>query len=69
MIVELIVVMCLENGPCIERTVTDQASLMQCGATAAQAIPEWMEKEGYLARGYRLAKWGCAIGGRRRVTT
>ena len=71
MLVTVIVTLCLTAEPkaCIERTVTDEATLMQCGgAFGAQAIPAWMEREGYMARGYRLAKWGCVIGGRKRET-
>ena len=35
---------------------------------AAQVLPQWMEENGYTARGYHLAKWGCVIGGRKRET-
>lgn len=66
MLVTLVVTLCLAGGSCIEKVVTDQATLMQCeGATAAQALPTWMAENGYTARGYRLAKWGCMIGTRR----
>lgn len=68
MFVTVVALLCLATAPetCIERTVTDQATLMQCGgAMAAQVLPAWMESEGYTARGYRLAKWGCVIGGKR----
>jgi hypothetical protein len=66
MLVSVIVTLCLANT-CIERTVTNEATLMQCGgAFAAQALPAWMEREGYTARGYRLAKWGCVIGSRKK---
>jgi hypothetical protein len=67
MLVVVIATLCLANGNCIERTVTDQATLMQCGgAFALQALPKWMEENGYTARGYTLAKWGCVIGGRKK---
>lgn len=67
MLVTVIVTLCLQNGSCIERTVTNEATLMQCGgAFGAQAIPQWMQEHGYTARGYSLAKWGCVIGGRKR---
>lgn len=68
MLVTVTALLCLASSPttCIERTVTDQATLMQCGgAMAVQVLPTWMEEQGYTARGYRLAKWGCVIGGRR----
>lgn len=70
MFVAVIVTLCLAGADpaCIEKTVTDQATLMECGgAFAAQAIPQWMADNGYSARGYRLAKWGCVIGGRRKL--
>jgi hypothetical protein len=67
MLVTVTVLLCLADGACIEKTVTDEATLMQCGgAFAAQALPAWMEREGYSQRGYRLAKWGCVIGGRKK---
>jgi hypothetical protein len=68
MLVTVIATLCLATDPaaCVERVVTEQATLMQCGgAFAAQVLPTWMEEQGYLARGYKLAKWGCVIGGRR----
>ena len=66
MLVIVIATLCLANGDCIERTVTSEATLMQCdGAMAVQVLPQWMEENGYTARGYRLAKWGCVIGGKR----
>lgn len=66
MLIVVIATLCLANGTCIERTVTDQATFAQCsGAFAMQALSGWMEQEGYTARGYRLAKWGCVIGGKR----
>jgi hypothetical protein len=68
MLVVVVATLCLIADPaaCIERVVTDQATLMECeGAFAAQVLPSWMEEQGYSARGYRLAKWGCSIGGRR----
>jgi hypothetical protein len=70
MLVTVTVLLCLISSPetCIERVVTNEATLMQCGgAMAAQVLPTWMEEQGYTARGYRLAKWGCVIGGRRKV--
>ena len=69
MLVTVIAYLCLAAEPttCIERTVTNEATLMQCGgAFAAQALPKWIEENGYTARGYHLAKWGCVIGGRKR---
>lgn len=68
MLVTVIVSLCLIAAPdrCIERVVTNEATLMQCGgAMAIQVLPAWMEEQGYAARGYRLAKWGCVIGGKR----
>ena len=66
MLVSVIATLCL-NAVCVEKTVTDQATLMQCGGGgfAQQAIAQWMDENGYAARGYRLTKWGCAIGGKR----
>lgn len=72
MLVTVIVSLCLIASPanCIERVVTNEATLMQCGgAMAVQVLPTWMEEQGYTARGYRLAKWGCVIGGKRGVAT
>lgn len=52
---------------CIEKIVTTQATLMECnGATAAQAIPQWLEAQGYTVHGWTLQSWRCEIGGRRR---
>lgn len=66
MLVTVTVLLCLANATCVERTVTDEATLMQCGGGfAQQALSKWMEQNGYTARGYRLAKWGCVIGGKR----
>ncbi|MGJ5032424.1 hypothetical protein ACQR1I_36690 [Bradyrhizobium sp. HKCCYLS2038] len=70
MLISVIVTLCLAAAPetCIERTVTDEATMMQCsGAMAAQVLPAWMAENGYTARGYRLAKWGCVPGGFRKV--
>lgn len=54
------VTLCLANGACVDKVVTDQATVMQCGGPMAlQVIPQWLADNGYLARGYRLAKWGC----------
>jgi hypothetical protein len=65
MLVTVIATLCL-NGACIERVVTQEATLMQCGGPmAVQVIPQWMADNGYAARGYHLAKWGCVIGGKR----
>lgn len=66
MLVTLIATLCLANAQCIERVVTSEATLMQCtGAMAVQVLPTWMEENGYTARGYHLAKWGCVIGNRK----
>jgi hypothetical protein len=65
MLVTIIATLCLADDPtsCIDRVVTEHATLMQCeGAVAMQAIPLWMEKEGYFERGYHLAKWECVRG-------
>jgi hypothetical protein len=67
MLITVIARLCLIADPtsCIDRTVTDQATAMQCGgAFAAQVLPQWMAEQGYTARGYRLASWGCQIGKR-----
>lgn len=65
MLVTVIATICIAGAEpaCVDKIVTDQATLMQCGGAFAQpAIAKWMEENGYTARGYRLAKWGCAIG-------
>jgi hypothetical protein len=64
MLVVVIATLCLSDV-CVQKIVTDQASLMQCsGPFGEQAISKWMTEEGYSARGYRLAKWGCQLGKR-----
>jgi hypothetical protein len=71
MLVTVTVLLCLISSPdrCIERVVTNEATLMQCGgAMAVQVLPTWMAEQGYTARGYRLAKWGCVIGSKRTAT-
>jgi len=62
----IVVTLCLQ-GACVDKTVTDQATQLQCGVTAMQRIPEWMAEQGYLQRGYRLAKWGCERADRRKT--
>ena len=65
LLVTVVATLCL-NGSCVEKVVTDQATLMQCGGSMAlQVIPQWMADNGYLARGYTLQKWGCTIGSRK----
>jgi hypothetical protein len=64
MLVTVIATICL-NGLCVDKTVTDQATLGECTVTAQQSLTQWMELEGYTARGYRLARWRCDIGGKR----
>jgi hypothetical protein len=71
MLVTVIATLCLAADPssCVDKVVTDQATLMECGgAFAAQVLPHWMEENGYTARGYRLAKWGCVVGRRKGST-
>lgn len=68
MLISVIVTLCLVSNPndCIRKIVTDQATLSECsGPFALQVLPKWIEENGYAARGYRLAKWGCVIGGRK----
>lgn len=49
---------------CVEEIVTDEATLMQCGGPfAQQAIAKWMGEHPIYRSGWRLAKYGCAIGG------
>jgi hypothetical protein len=63
--ITVVATLCLIANPssCVEKIVTDQATMMQCGgAFALQVLPAWMQENGYTARGYRLAKWGCVIG-------
>lgn len=68
MLVIVVATLCLSgaHAPCVEKVVTDQASLAQCsGPFSQQALAGWMEENGYTARGYHLAKWGCVIGSKR----
>ena len=52
---------------CVEEIITDQATLMQCGGgLAQQAIADWMRHDPRYVTGWRLAKWGCAIGYQKR---
>lgn len=70
MFVMVVATLCLvaDAGNCVEKVVTDQATLMQCrGPFAAQVLPAWMEAQGYSARGYRLTKWDCVAPDRRKV--
>ena len=65
MLVTVIATLCLAGGACTDKVVTDQATLPECmGPLAVQAIPQWLENNGYAARGYRLARWRCEIGKR-----
>lgn len=65
MLITVIATLCLK-GVCVEKVVTDQATYGQCGGSmAVQVIPQWMADNGYLARGYTLAKWGCTLGSRK----
>lgn len=57
--ITVIATLCLANV-CVEETVTDQATQMECrGPFSQQALSKWMSDNGYLARGYRLQKWDC----------
>ena len=54
---------------CVEEVITDDATLMQCGgAFAQQAISKWMSENIHYRTGWRLAKWGCVIGGYHKAT-
>ena len=65
MLITVVATPCLQSI-CTEKIVTAQATMMQCaGPMGAQVIPQWMADNGYAARGYRLAKWSCILGGRR----
>jgi len=69
MLATVVVTLCLASGACIDKIVTREATMMQCGgAFGEQAISQWMENNGYTARGYRLARWRCTIGQQRIAT-
>lgn len=52
---------------CVEEVITDEATLMQCGGGLAQAaIADWIGHHPRYVIGWRLAKWGCAIGYQRK---
>lgn len=54
--------------PCVEEIVAENVELAQCaGPFAQQALAKWMEEHPIYRSGWRLAKWGCAIGGYRKA--
>lgn len=65
MIVTVVATLCtLATHPaCVEEIITDQATLSECTQTAESAIAKWMSEHPLYRSGWRLAKWGCAIGG------
>jgi len=66
MLVVVIATFCQLAHPqvCVDEIITDQATLMQCGGGfAQQAIADWMSHDPRYVTGWRLAKWGCVIGG------
>jgi hypothetical protein len=57
--ITVVATLCLGNV-CIEHTVTDQATQMECkGPFSQQALSKWMIDNGWLARGYTLQGWQC----------
>lgn len=70
MLVTVVATLCQIAAPsaCIEEIVTDQATLMQCGgAFAQQALAKWMSEHPRYVTGWRLSKWGCAVGYQKKV--
>lgn len=51
---------------CVEEVITDQAQLSECMQSAEAFISKWMAENIKFRTGWRLAKWGCAIGGYRK---
>lgn len=47
---------------CVEEIITEDATLAQC-TLAQPAIAKWMSEHPLYRKGWRLSKWGCAIGG------
>jgi len=66
MLAIVVATLCLADV-CTEKVVSDQASSFECAINAPAFIAKWMADEGYTARGYRLAAWGCQYGRRTRV--
>ena len=67
MFLTLIATLCLADA-CTDKVVTTEATPLECaGSTAAQRIPQWMTDNGYLARGYRLQRYGCVRPGHERT--
>lgn len=69
MLVIVIAHLCLSGhypGKCKNVMVTDQATFGQCtGSFALQVLPAWLTENGYTQRGWKLARWGCVVGGKR----
>lgn len=66
MLVTVVATFCQLAAPssCAQELITNEATLMQCGgAFAQQAISKWMAENVHYRTGWRLAKWGCVIGG------
>lgn len=64
MFASVILTLCLASGECTDVTVTDKASMLECMFGVQQAGAQWMQDEGWTARGYRLARWRCEMGKR-----
>ena len=62
MLSTLIVTLCLATGQCKEVAVADMPLDKCFGVTTLQSLPHWLDENGYLARGYKIRKWGCRIG-------
>jgi hypothetical protein len=70
MLVTVVATFCQLAAPsaCVDEVITNEATLMQCGGAFAQgAISKWMSENIRYRTGWRLEKWGCAIGRQARV--
>lgn len=47
---------------CVEKVVTDQATLMDCAVHAQLGVADWMEKSVTYRSGWRVEKISCVIG-------
>lgn len=64
MLVVMVLTLCLADGACVEQRPFDPMPGQVCALQAQALAATWMTENGYLARGYRLAKWGCQNGKR-----
>jgi hypothetical protein len=59
MLLTAIFTLCLANGECVDKAPFDPMPERVCVIQAQALAAHWMTENGYLARGYRLVKWGC----------